>query len=69
MSFHIARIITVPSDDDATVEDKYQAVCIREDCPWASDLWATEDGAEEAKRWHEDHPGTGEVPQIEIEEK
>lgn len=66
MSFHITRTIQVPSDDDASVEDKYQAVCIREDCPWASDLWTTERGAEEAAWSHEQNGDrlSGEHPTV-----
>lgn len=60
MAAHVCRVVSFPDDNDANV-DRHQAVCA---CSWASDLWETETGAEEAKRWHEDHPGTGEVPAI-----
>lgn len=61
MAGHECRVDTFPDDNDANV-DRYQAVCT---CSWASDIWETEGGAETARRWHEDHPGTGEVPAIE----
>lgn len=67
MSFHITRVASVADDEDANVE-RYQAVCIREDCQWSSDLWETQRGAEEAAHCHEsngDRFATGEHPAIE----
>lgn len=67
MSFHITRIVPVPHDSDPLVDDQWQAVCVREDCPWTSDLWDTEHGAIEAAWQHEqngDRFSTGEHPVV-----
>jgi hypothetical protein len=52
VSFHITRIVEVADDQDANVE-RFQAMCIREDCPWSSEPHETRLGAEEAAWSHE----------------
>jgi hypothetical protein len=72
MSFHIVKVIEVPDDSDPNVKPKFQAACVRQDCPWTSDLWDTERGAVEAAHSHEsngDRFGTGEHPVIEENER
>lgn len=66
MSFHITKIVEVPDDSDANVEDRYQATCVREDCPWTSEPHVTRLGAEEAAHSHESNGDrfTGEHPVI-----
>lgn len=43
--------------------DKHVPVCAT--CEWTGQGWDTRRGAEIEAEWHEDHPGTGEVPAIE----
>lgn len=71
MSFHITRVYEVADSSDANVE-LFQAVCVREDCPWSSEPHETRLGAEEAAHSHEangDRFSTGEHPVVPEEDQ
>lgn len=67
MSWHTTRVVPIPDNGDATVEDHYQPACVT--CEWTGQEWETPIGAENEAEFHRAHPDlSGEHPAITIEE-
>jgi hypothetical protein len=54
VSWHTTRVVPIPDNGDAPVEDRYQPACVT--CDWTGQEWQTEIGAAHEADFHREHP-------------